>query len=493
MRAAGGVCVADEVQVGFGRIGEHFWGFELDGVVPDIVTLGKPIGNGHPLGAVVTTPEIAASFVTGMEYFNTFGGNPVSAEIGLAVLDVIADERLQAHALAMGARLLDGLRSLDVVDARGHGLFLGVELESRERARAGEGRAEGARRADLDRRPERRRAQDQAAAGDLAPATATASWRRCATCSSHRRGQRRGDRVRDRAALAARGAEVVITSTTERIHERAAELGVRGVVADLTSWEDAQRLVAEAGPVDVLVNNAGMVQTGVSAPDKLFTELTESEWERGIDINLHTTFRLCRLVAPAMGAGGRIVNVSSVTGPYVALLYSAAYGAAKAGVDGLTRALALELGAARRDRQQRRARLDRDRLVDRGGAAGGREHAGRAARDAGRDRRGDRVPRLPGRVLRHRPVDRRRRRQHAPGTQAIGGRGRRRRRAVVATSAALRSSLRIDPGARVLGRLAELDVALDQPLHAQLLVALDVPRLVEQRPDGAQSPSASSR
>ena len=108
MRAAGGVCVADEVQVGFGRIGEHFWGFELDGVVPDIVTLGKPIGNGHPLGAVVTTPEIAASFVTGMEYFNTFGGNPVSAEIGLAVLDVIADERLQAHALAMGARLLDG-------------------------------------------------------------------------------------------------------------------------------------------------------------------------------------------------------------------------------------------------------------------------------------------------------------------------------------------------------------------------------------------------
>ena len=104
------MCVADEVQVGFGRIGEHFWGFELDGVVPDIVTLGKPIGNGHPLGAVVTTPEIAASFVTGMEYFNTFGGNPVSAEIGLAVLDVIADERLQAHALAMGARLLDGLR-----------------------------------------------------------------------------------------------------------------------------------------------------------------------------------------------------------------------------------------------------------------------------------------------------------------------------------------------------------------------------------------------
>ena len=130
------MCVADEVQVGFGRIGSHFWGFELDGVVPDIVTLGKPIGNGHPLGAVVTTPEIAASFVTGMEYFNTFGGNPVSAEIGLAVLDVIADERLQAHALAMGERLLSGLRRLDFADVRGRGLFLGAECHSREQAHA---------------------------------------------------------------------------------------------------------------------------------------------------------------------------------------------------------------------------------------------------------------------------------------------------------------------------------------------------------------------
>ena len=127
MRAAGGLCVADEVQIGFGRIGEHFWGFELDGVVPDIVTLGKPIGNGHPLGAVVTTPEIAASFVTGMEYFNTFGGNPVSAEIGLAVLDVIADERLQAHALAMGARLI--------------GRAARARLRRRARARAVPGRA----------------------------------------------------------------------------------------------------------------------------------------------------------------------------------------------------------------------------------------------------------------------------------------------------------------------------------------------------------------
>jgi 3-oxoacyl-[acyl-carrier protein] reductase len=146
--------------------------------------------------------------------------------------------------------------------------------------------------------------------------------------------------------LAARGMQVTITSTTERIHDRAAELDVRGVVADLADWDDAQRLVAEAGPIDVLVNNAGMVQTGHEAPDRRFTELTPADWERAIDLNLHTTFRLCRLVAPGMGPGGRIVNVSSVTGPYVALLYSAAYGAAKAGVDGLTRALALELGAA---------------------------------------------------------------------------------------------------------------------------------------------------
>jgi 3-oxoacyl-[acyl-carrier protein] reductase len=140
--------------------------------------------------------------------------------------------------------------------------------------------------------------------------------------------------------LAARGHDVTITSTTDRIHERAREIGARGIVADLTSWEDAERV---GGEYDVLVNNAGMMQTGVEATDRLFCELTEAEWLRGIDLNLHTTFRLCRLIAPAMPSGGRIVNVSSVTGPYVALLYSAAYGAAKAGVDGLTRALALEL------------------------------------------------------------------------------------------------------------------------------------------------------
>ena len=102
VQAAGGVCIADEVQIGFGRVGSHFWGFELHGVVPDIVTMGKPIGNGHPMGAVVTTPEVARSFANGMEYFNTFGGNPVSARVGLAVLDVLEDEGLQAHAARLG-------------------------------------------------------------------------------------------------------------------------------------------------------------------------------------------------------------------------------------------------------------------------------------------------------------------------------------------------------------------------------------------------------
>jgi 4-aminobutyrate aminotransferase-like enzyme/Ser/Thr protein kinase RdoA (MazF antagonist) len=133
VRRAGGVCIADEVQVGFGRTGTHFWAFESQDVVPDIVTLGKPMGNGHPLGAVVTTPEIAAAFANGMEYFSTFGGNPVSCAIGLAVLDVIAEEGLQQNARLIGERLQAGLRGLAsrhplVGDVRGQGLFLGVEL-----------------------------------------------------------------------------------------------------------------------------------------------------------------------------------------------------------------------------------------------------------------------------------------------------------------------------------------------------------------------------
>ena len=133
VRAAGGLCLADEVQVGFGRIGSHMWAFEAQGVVPDIVTLGKPIGNGHPMAAVITTPAIANAFANGMEYFNTFGGNPVSAAIGLAVLDVIRDERLMAHCDAMGQRLMDGARDLAkrheaIGDVRGLGLFNGIEL-----------------------------------------------------------------------------------------------------------------------------------------------------------------------------------------------------------------------------------------------------------------------------------------------------------------------------------------------------------------------------
>ena len=133
VRAAGGVCIADEVQTGYGRIGTHFWAFESYGVVPDIVVLGKPIGNGHPIGAVITTPDIAASFDNGMEFFSTFGGNTVSCAIGLAVLEVVQEEKLQAHALAVGEQLLSGLKALQkryeiVVDVRGSGLFLGVEL-----------------------------------------------------------------------------------------------------------------------------------------------------------------------------------------------------------------------------------------------------------------------------------------------------------------------------------------------------------------------------
>ena len=132
-RAAGAVCIADEVQVGFGRVGRAMWAFELQGVVPDIVTLGKPIGNGHPLGAVVTTPALAAAFANGMEWFNTFGGNQVSCAAGMAVLDVLEDEQLQARAAVTGDHLMAGLRVLAdrhpaIGDVRGEGLYIGVDL-----------------------------------------------------------------------------------------------------------------------------------------------------------------------------------------------------------------------------------------------------------------------------------------------------------------------------------------------------------------------------
>ena len=133
VRAAGGICIADEVQVGFGRVGTHFWGFELQDVVPDMVVLGKPIGNGHPLAAVIVTDAIANSFNNGIEYFNTYGGNPVSMATGLAVLEVIQGEGLQENALQVGNYLLEGMLQLMnsypiIGDVRGAGLFIGVEL-----------------------------------------------------------------------------------------------------------------------------------------------------------------------------------------------------------------------------------------------------------------------------------------------------------------------------------------------------------------------------
>ena len=133
VRAAGGMLIIDEVQTGFGRVGSQMWAFELQGVVPDIVTLGKPIGNGHPMAAVVTTPQIAAAFANGMEFFSSFGGNPVSAAVGMAVMDVLEKERLQENALATGRHLTSRLDALAtrhelIGDVRGAGLFLGVEL-----------------------------------------------------------------------------------------------------------------------------------------------------------------------------------------------------------------------------------------------------------------------------------------------------------------------------------------------------------------------------
>jgi len=133
IRAAGGVCIADEVQTGLGRLGQHYWGFEAQGAEPDIVVLGKPLGNGHPLGAVVTTAEIAASFANGMEFFSTFGGSTLSSMIGREVLTIVDEEGLQANATAVGDHMLAGLRELQerhpvIGDVRGMGLFLGVEM-----------------------------------------------------------------------------------------------------------------------------------------------------------------------------------------------------------------------------------------------------------------------------------------------------------------------------------------------------------------------------
>ena len=132
IRNVGGLCITDEVQVGFGRLGSKMWAFEEHGVIPDIVVMGKPIGNGHPMAAVFTTKEIADSF-KGMEFFSTFGGNPVSCAIGMAVLDVIEDKNLIENSKLMGELFIEGLTKLKnkyeiIGDIRGKGLFLGIEL-----------------------------------------------------------------------------------------------------------------------------------------------------------------------------------------------------------------------------------------------------------------------------------------------------------------------------------------------------------------------------
>ena len=138
-RAAGGLCIADEVQAGFGRTGTHYWGFETQGVIPDIVTMAKGIGNGAPLAAVVTTPEIAQA-LTSRIHFNTFGGNPVCCAIGKAVLEVIDEEGLQQNSLTVGAHLLAGLGKLEekhsiIGEVRGKGLMIGAELVTDRRTK----------------------------------------------------------------------------------------------------------------------------------------------------------------------------------------------------------------------------------------------------------------------------------------------------------------------------------------------------------------------
>jgi len=154
-RAHGALAVADEVQTGLGRMGSHYWAFARQGARPDGVTVGKPFGNGHPLAAVVTTREVAEAFDTGMEYFNTYGGNPVSSAVGLEVLAVIQDEELQENARRTGDSLFSRFRGLQkrhelVGDVRGSGLFLGMELV-RDRASLEPAAEEAARITELAR------------------------------------------------------------------------------------------------------------------------------------------------------------------------------------------------------------------------------------------------------------------------------------------------------------------------------------------------------
>ncbi len=138
VKKAGGLCIADEVQIGFGRLGEWFWGFEAQDLSPDIITLGKSIGNGHPMSVVITTDDVAERFHNGMEYFNSFGGNPVSCAVGHAVLKIIDEEELQKNALEVGKKLIlmlgDLMDKYDLVgDVRGQGLFIGIEFNDDKR------------------------------------------------------------------------------------------------------------------------------------------------------------------------------------------------------------------------------------------------------------------------------------------------------------------------------------------------------------------------
>lgn len=152
IRRAGGVVIADEVQPGFGRLGTAFWGHDVVGFAPDIITLGKPMANGHPVGAVVVRPDIMASFRTAFGYFNTFGGNPVSAAAAMATLEVMEEEGLQENAARVGSYAMDRLRALRhplLADMRGKGLFFGAEFRMENGAPATEfvaGLVEGMRR-----------------------------------------------------------------------------------------------------------------------------------------------------------------------------------------------------------------------------------------------------------------------------------------------------------------------------------------------------------
>ena len=141
VRAAGGVCIADEVQTGLGRLGDYYFAFEQQQVVPDIVVLGKPVGNGHPIGVVVTTPEIAKSFAEGPEFFSTFGGSTVSCLVGKEVLDIVDEEGLAMKAAKVGKRAIDGLNALKsrhpvIGDVRGIGLFIGVVFVTDPKSRS---------------------------------------------------------------------------------------------------------------------------------------------------------------------------------------------------------------------------------------------------------------------------------------------------------------------------------------------------------------------